>query len=184
MVFLIDFENVSNNGFVGIEELGETDKIIVFYSEKSCNITIATHLKLENSKAVKEFFGVKTGGKNALDFQLSSYLGYLISKDNKESYAIVSNDEGFNFVVNFWIEKGIDVVRCVNLFRQIKKTQKEELENILHEHTEDINKVGLIINKYKTKQGINNALVKEFGTEKTGALYKLIRPLIKDKKGK
>jgi len=38
------------------------------------------------------------------------------------------------------------------------------------------------MSKYKTKQGINNALVKEFGSEKTGIIYKALRPMLKSKK--
>ena len=48
-------------------------------------------------------------------------------------------------------------------------------------------KVTRIILKYKTKQGINNALVREFQSQdnkKASELYKAIKPLLKDKKGK
>ncbi|MBQ1529253.1 MAG: hypothetical protein IIZ76_03120, partial [Clostridia bacterium] len=47
-------------------------------------------------------------------------------------------------------------------------------------------KVTRIILKYKTKQGINNALVREFQSQdnkKASELYKAIKPLLKDKKG-
>lgn len=40
--------------------------------------------------------------KNALDFQLVSYLGYMISKQDRQRYVIVSNDSGFDPVVEFW----------------------------------------------------------------------------------
>ena len=39
------------------------------------------------------------------------------------------------------------------------------------------------LQKYKTKQGVNNALVKELGTTKAGELYKLLKPYMNDKKG-
>ena len=48
-------------------------------------------------------------------------------------------------------------------------------------------RVVAIIQKYKTKQGINNALVREFPSQdnkKASEIYKAIKPLLKDKKGK
>ena len=41
-----------------------------------------------------------------------------------------------------------------------------------------------LMERYKTKQGLNNALIKEYGSEKTGILYKAIKPLLADKKGR
>ena len=41
-----------------------------------------------------------------------------------------------------------------------------------------------LISKYKTKQGINNALVKKYGSEDAGVIYKSIRPMLAGKKGK
>ena len=41
------------------------------------------------------------------------------------------------------------------------------------------------IRQYKTKQGINNALNKEFkDSKRTSEIYSAIKPLIADKKGK
>ncbi len=40
------------------------------------------------------------------------------------------------------------------------------------------------ITQCKTKQEVNNALVKNYGSEKAGKLYKKIKPLLKNKKGK
>ena len=36
--------------------------------------------------------------------------------------------------------------------------------------------------KYKTKQGINNALVKKYGSKSGGEIYKAIKPLLAAKK--
>lgn len=48
---------------------------------------------------------------NALDFQLCSYLGYLIRGGSKSSYCILTNDKGFDAAVSFWAEKGIKIYR-------------------------------------------------------------------------
>jgi hypothetical protein len=63
----------------------------------------------------------------------------------------------------------------------------EELRASVSEVIDDAEAVEHIcrfIVKYKTKQGVNNAIVKIYGTEKAGELYKKIKPLLKDKKGK
>ena len=40
-----------------------------------------------------------------------------------------------------------------------------------------------LVSKYKTKQGINNALVKRYGADRAYELYKKVKPLLSDKKG-
>lgn len=184
MVFLIDFENVGNGGFDGIEELGCEDKVIIFYSEKAQSLAMDTHLRLERSAVQKEYICVDVGGKNALDFQLSTYLGYLIANQDETEYSIVSKDEGYSFVTTFWEKRDRQINRCVNLRMESKQRVAENLEGILGEYQEDIKEVSEIIMKYKTKQGINNALVKTYGSEKSGKIYKKIRPLIQEKKGR
>lgn len=184
MIFLIDFENVGNNGFEGIEELNAEDKLIIFYSEKAKNLTITTHCKLESSNVQKEYFCVDVGGKNALDFQLVTYLGYLIATQNKETYFIVSKDDGYSFVSNFWKKRNIKIERCINLTAENYQVIEQKLGEVLTGHSESIKDIANIIMNYKTKQGINNALVKAYGSEKSGEIYKKIRPLIQNKKGR
>ena len=40
-----------------------------------------------------------------------------------------------------------------------------------------------MIQKYKTKQGLNNALMKQFDNKKTSEIYRVIKPYIANKKG-
>lgn len=49
---------------------------------------------------------------------------------------------------------------------------------------EEAKEVFQYIEKYKTKQGLNNALVKRYDSKNAGRIYQAIKPLIKDKKGK
>lgn len=184
MIIFIDLENVHNGGFNGIEQLDEEDKLLIFYSENSSNISIATHRKIEESKAGKEYFSVKAGGNNALDFQLVTYLGYLLASDKKSDYYIISNDTGFDYVIDFWKRRNIKISRCMDLSRTPQENIEAEIKRLFPEYKSDVGKIVGIINKYKTKSGINTALVKEFGSEKTGVIYKGIKPYIKGKKGK
>ncbi|MFR5050774.1 MAG: PIN domain-containing protein [Ruminococcus bicirculans (ex Wegman et al. 2014)] len=78
-IYLVDFENVKSKGLQGIDNLTETDTVIIFYSENSDTINFEMHQKVLTSKADLEYFKVNVGGKNALDFQLSTLLGYLVA---------------------------------------------------------------------------------------------------------
>ncbi len=182
MVYLIDFENVSNIVFEELELIEKVDKIIIFYSEKASKISISSHITLENSKIPKEYVAIKTGGKNALDFQLSTYLGYLIAKDQSVEYVIISNDTGFDYVCAFWKNHKVKVLRSPSFLIRAKEKIHTDIKNVLSPLGVDIQKVLSIVDKYKTKQGINNALVKEFGSEKTGVVYKSIKSFLNHKK--
>lgn len=306
MFYFIDYENIGANGFNGIDILDENDTVILFYSENNCRLPFSLHKKIGESKASFQYYDIRTGARNAADFQLVTYLGFIIATNPNSEYTIISKDDGFNAVVRFWADKGITVYRSTNLFRQsmppkkiepveevipaetevkeeipvvyeevaveaaieeaavAEQTQEEisaelpieELTEEIAEHKEqpaeqteqpsrtsdiditqlveeiakpaeqiaeqpapskrpykrstakkprrqnganstteqlkdlipqyhyDIPQINEIIGKYKTKQGINNALVKLYGTDKTGVIYKAIKPLLKDKKGR
>ena len=183
MIYLIDFENVSNRGFNGIERVGGKDAIILFYSEQRSTISITVHRKLEETKARKEYLPVKTGGKNALDFQLVTWLGYLIAQQPDEEYCIVSNDTGFDAAIDFWQKREARISRSVDLNGVQIKAARTRIQELLPQYKEDAGKILDTINKYKTKQGINNALVKMYGSEKAGVIYKAIKPMLTTKKG-
>lgn len=118
MFYLVDTENVTYLGFEGIEKLTAADRLIIFYTENSRNISFDTHRKLLSTEAETEYFKVRAGGKNALDFQLSTYLGGLVATDPDGEYCIISNNTGFDFVTGFWTEHGAKVFRSPNMTRE------------------------------------------------------------------
>lgn len=107
-IYLVDFENVKSKGLQGIDNLTENDTVIIFYSENSDTINFEMHQKVLTSKADIEYFKVNVGGKNALDFQLSTLLGYLVAKDTYTNIFVISNDRGFDFLHDFWHGKYVD----------------------------------------------------------------------------
>ena len=62
-------------------------------------MTFDLHRKLNETKAQIIYHKVAVGTKNALDFQLATYLGYLICEQQREGihpdYFIVTKDNGF-----------------------------------------------------------------------------------------
>ena len=106
-VYLIDFENVTSAGISGIQRLSKEDKVYIFYTVNAANMSFAAHMNLLSSPAEVIYYNVTSGGKNALDFQLSSFLGYLISSGEDKDFYIISNDKGYDHVKNFWERSGI-----------------------------------------------------------------------------
>ena len=111
-VYLVDFENVKSKGLTGIDSLTEYDRVIIFYSENADTINFEMHQKVLISKAEVEYFKVHVGGKNALDFQLSTLLGYLVSKNYYTHIFVISNDKSFDFLHDFWHGKYIAAPDC------------------------------------------------------------------------
>lgn len=106
-VYLVDFENVTSAGISGVQKLTKEDKVYIFYTANAANMSFAAHLNLLSSPAEIIYYNVSSGGKNALDFQLSSFLGYLISQGKEKQFYIISNDKGYEYVKNFWELSGM-----------------------------------------------------------------------------
>ena len=113
--YLVDYENVNTEGLQGVEQLTAADEVIIFYSEHADRLTFDLHRRLNESKAQIHYFKVGACKKNALDFQLVSYLGYLIAQNSGQSFYIISHDTGFQSVVRFWSEQQITVVQTGEL---------------------------------------------------------------------
>ena len=185
-IYLVDFENVKSDGLNGINNLTSKDKVYIFYSVNADKITFSLHKKMVESEAKINFIKAEVGSKNSLDFQLVTYLGYLINENKSEDFVLISNDNGYNSVVTFWQKKNYKVNLASDLSGTNMKQKKNSLLKQVMETVEDKKEAELLtdyILKYKTKMGLNNAIVKVYGTTKGGKLYNQIKPLIQDKKG-
>lgn len=117
--YLIDFENVKSRGMEGVELLTEEDTVCIFYSDNADSMTFDLHRKLNETKANIIYHKVAVGTKNALDFQLATYLGYLICGQQSEGihpdYFIVTKDNGFTSLMVYWKAQGVPVRIIRNL---------------------------------------------------------------------
>lgn len=119
----VDSENVASVWLnllewekVRIDNSGEDNTIpffIVFYTENTPHLTFEDCLRLSSHRdeivALKCFTGEKAA--SALDFQLVSLAGYLIQKYPNAGYTIFSNDKGYDPMIEFWKQAGIDITR-------------------------------------------------------------------------
>ena len=125
--FLVDYENVKTAGLSGISRLTEEDVVIIFYSDNANTITFDLHWRLSRTRAQVRFQKVAAGLKNALDFQMVSYLGYAIHENLGRDivYYLVTRDQGFSVLPLYWIKQKVDVRMTPNLgqpFPAVKPT--------------------------------------------------------------
>lgn len=148
--FLVDSENVNDNWLMLFDMADEDDKIIVFYTKKSPHMSYMSVIRLMENNKINIRFEESYEGTNALDFQLVSYMGYLMGcagsfSENKcdtasaescaDEYIIMSNDTGYDPAVRFWKDKGFAVRRFnVNFCKQAVQRRK----NIKYQVVADI----------------------------------------------
>ena len=172
-IYLVDTENVAAEWSVLADKAKKKDLFILFYTNDSQRLSY--HDLRLCSKNKLEYVRCHAG-QNALDFQLVSYMGYLIRKTPEAKYIIVSRDKGYDPVVQFWKEEGIRVKR--EDFREdpikllVNKTaapekDKKELNKIL---TAASTKGEKAIKDYTYKQ-----LIKTFNQDRGLQYYKKIR---------
>ena len=184
--YLIDYENTGENGLDGIENLDSRGRVIIFYSENADKMSFDLHQMLQECSASIEFKKITTGKKNALDFQLATYLGYLMAKAEGGNFYIVSKDLGYEVLLEFWKGRHLRLIEMISAGAPKEEGKPGGLEEKLQmaiPEEKDWKAILEYITQCKTKQEVNNALVKNYGSEKAGKLYKKIKPLMKNKKG-
>lgn len=186
--FLVDYENVKLDGLIGIENRKKTDSICILYSKNADKMSFDLHAVLNNTKAVISTQRVRVGYKNALDFQLASFLGYTISQSRenckkKASYYIVTKDNGFNCLIDYWKKQGYDVYIVKNLMTQdeIQDELEYKVRKLLDDE-DDIKFAVECIKNCNTKTEVNAAMMKKYSDgKKVSQVYQAIKPLIINK---
>lgn len=102
MFFLIDYENVRNDGMAGVERLQEGDSVLIFYSKNAPNITLDRINEIIRAKCGFETYKLQNPGKNALDFYIATKTGQILGEQPDTTIAIVSGDKGFKYIADFW----------------------------------------------------------------------------------
>jgi hypothetical protein len=126
--YLIDFENVHAAGIADPAVCVEGDIVCIYYGADSQDLPLETIHAFYQKHVGLQTVPVNTGSKNALDFQLTTHLGYLIGsrEHSVAAYRIVSNDTGYDCVVTYWKDLGIDIARIADLTGVEKNTAKKK----------------------------------------------------------
>lgn len=187
--YLVDYENVGSDGLKGVYKLEADSTVCVFYSKNADRVSPELNLQLKETKARVIYHCVEVGIKNALDFQLSTFLGGVITENHgrRINYFIVSRDNGFGSLVHYWREKNIPVDITPEISAPGIYYGAGELVMKITDLTGDILNAPAIaeaVRNSTTKTEVNNALQKLFrGNRKSGEIYRAIRPLIADMPG-
>lgn len=209
----MDYENVNSQGLNGIDKLRKTDKIVLFYSDSANTISFQIHDVIMKKQIKIEKYKLNQADKNALDFQLVTYLGYWVAThQNKEhEIFIISKDKGYMAAIDFCSEVlkknvllkssiavaiGSDVEEHITPedIEEAKRigVTEEEYENILNdllgnatkqESREIISNVVQFIHETPDRIRFNNAIVKEYGTEKAKIYYNSVKQYYEKIKG-
>ena len=200
--YLVDYENVRHSGFVGMEKLTSNAKLVIFYTTKSDSMPFSLFNALSSTHAELILHEVECGGQNALDFQLASYLGYILGTEPDADCHIISGDKGFEFVRSFWKQQGKKVKLTINIAGDVQQSEPKVAQKVtpqpvqvtsefdnavkpLNLSQSDKDKLKHIFNTHKTgdtskrKQAISNEITKVFGNKKNKQYYQAIKPLIK-----
>lgn len=112
VMYLVDVENVGNRWIHLVNELHVDDKMVLFYSESSMKFTFDNLKDVGTKMNYLSFVRCFNGNPNALDFQLSGCLGYLMALFPEYKYKIVSNDSGYDTLIRFFKGMHMNVCRC------------------------------------------------------------------------
>jgi len=99
--YLIDFENVHNQGLNSIDKLTKSDHVHLFYTDNALNISLDIIL----TKGVEIVPHKVPVRKQSLDMHLVSFLGYLlgVNRNHKCKFVIVSKDKDYDNVIKYWM---------------------------------------------------------------------------------
>lgn len=180
-VYYVDTENIPY--WEMSVNIKKDDFVYFFVTENSRKITGDSIKTVLQNKGYYKIINCKTG-KNALDFQLSTMLGYVLRNNKKKEHIVVSCDSGYAAIVDFWKSRGYKV-RCianekakqkeeykkfVHSLMEKKATNKKFLKKELKEYNfspEELNKVQDIVLENSNREDymgqIHNGLVREFG---------------------
>ena len=96
--YLVDFENVHNEGIANIESMTKDDHLHIFTTPNALNIR--QDIFWLSGDIQSHLVPVR---KQSLDMHLVSYLGHLLGIHGKQcAYVIISKDKDYDNIVKFW----------------------------------------------------------------------------------
>ena len=133
--YLVDYENVHHEGLVGINNLGKTDHVIIFFTRNSTKMDMR---KISGLNSV-DFRTIEVpAGKQSADMHIGSYLGYLIgmNTNKKINVVIISKDKDYDNLITFWkdnarvskrekIDLPKDIVKSISNPKNENNTKKD-----------------------------------------------------------
>lgn len=140
--YLIDFENVHNDGIANIENMTKEDYVHIFSTQNATNIR--QDIFWLNGDIKSHLVPIR---KQSLDMHLVSYLGYLLGIHGKDcNYVIISKDTDYDNIVKFWREEGYSNISRRERLPGNVSTQKKMIIQTAMQRQNDIQTVNSKIN--------------------------------------
>lgn len=199
----IDYENVHESGFEGVESLSDGDAVTIFISSVSHKISLVVLETLLRKKCELNIIHTIGTGKNNLDFQLIAEVGFQIGRHTYEAqstqFAIISKDRGYENVVTAFLNRGFQIIQCETIEKIGKNVEQISVEPMLEElneawefaasvqkclvslkmSTSDLKKVDAIFRESLTLNTLHDRLVKAFGKKGNHPIYGKLKALHK-----
>lgn len=134
--YLVDFENVHNEGLENIDSLKQTEHVHIFSTENALNI----RMDIVFSKGIDIKGHIVPARKQSLDMHLVSYLGHLLGIHGKQcAYVIVSKDTDYDNVIKFWKEEGYSNISRKQKIPGASADQKKTIQSVATATTQSAN---------------------------------------------
>ena len=174
--YLIDYENVCGKNLAKMGHAEKGDHVFVLYPQtqpdpgKKADVKGFLGDTGEQARCIK----VRCGKKNALDFQLCAQLGILAGQNPSETFHVVSNDAGFDFVTDFLTGEGYAVDRVTSgqgVGKLVPKAKPKPRPRPVDKLTDKL--AGLLAKKGKPEEVRKILKANKTATKVHGALGKL-----------
>ena len=186
MYFLIDYENVNYAGLEGTEFLEKGDTISFFYSNV-CDKIVSYRMKdIEKSGCEFEICKLKTVRKNGLDFYIASKVGEIFAANPDAKIAIISADNGFQAVLDYWrprLRKQNQLVRRKTIAKALICVNGEEVRKKLVTENMEILELQTMFAKYEERKRIVAGITNIFAdTEYESLISQIVDVVIASEK--
>ena len=185
--YFVDIENVGDNGFQGYEKLEKEDVIVIFFRyEAQLSKKMKKIIDMKDFNVITRKIDAST--KNAIDFNIIAYLGYLIGCDSSDKYYVITRDNGYKTALSFLRTMNPNVLiqmlpNISNTYLSISKKNRrllmeEKLRPIMKdfETQEQFDKVVNLCVKSSNLSELNNKVVHTFKKNDCSKIYLKIKP--------
>ncbi len=174
---LIDLENVMPDDFSRLNR--EDVRTYLFAGKLQEKIKLATVMAVQPLGDKVKWVQMAGSGKNALDFHLAFYLGSLFAKDPKSVYYFVSNDKGFDPLVDHVKSLGGAASRIGDLKKIPAPAKGVAAQKASAKMTVKMMADDLKARKCKTAQRVKNAIRSFFNKQDPAEVDRIYDMMVK-----
>jgi hypothetical protein len=109
----IDFENVQRHDIGFLRD--QPCKVYVFVGSNQSKIPFDLVSAIQKLGEQAEYIKIEGTGHNALDFHIAFYVGRMAERDPEGNFIIVSNDKGFNPLIEYLRDNKISAQRVADV---------------------------------------------------------------------